>query len=304
MNNRLNVDKKTESDIEKHSQAEVDRLIRQVNEQQAANAFDSTDRVTLKQLVESFADSRGMVRLRIAETLGEIGKPSVPELIEGLTHHSNPVVRRACAKTLTLIADPSSIPALIEALSKDEDTVVKGSSVGALARMGEASVPVLIEILASSEYPESTKGHAAWALAFIGAEAKEAIYREISSDSAAVRAAVIGAISNIAEGDPEERAFKILVNALDDSSVNVRSEAASALGKLTHQPAMPKLLESLHHEDGETRKSAALALMKMGDRATIEALQNAITQEPEERVQKAIALAISQIERRLDAEDW
>ncbi|MBE9115633.1 HEAT repeat domain-containing protein [Lusitaniella coriacea LEGE 07157] len=298
MNHGLN----TEGDLNV-SQAKVDKLVRRVNEQQASNTFDSTDRATLKQLVESFADSRGMVRLRIAETLGEIGKPAVPELVEGLTHHSNPVVRRACAKTLTLIADPSSIPSLIDALLKDEDTVVKGSSVGALARIGEASVPVLIEILASSQHPESMKGHAAWALAFIGAEAKEAIYQEISSDFATVRAAVVGAISNIAEGDPEERAFKILVNSLEDPAVNVRSEAAAALGKLNYQPAIPKLLESLHHENGETRKSAALALMKMGDRATIEPLQNAMTEESEESVKKAIALAISQIERRLEAED-
>ena len=32
-----------------------------------------SDRATIERMVESFADSRGMVRLAIAETLGEIG---------------------------------------------------------------------------------------------------------------------------------------------------------------------------------------------------------------------------------------
>lgn len=286
------------------SQAETDVILAAVNEQLGLNSFNPDDQQLLKQMIESMGDSRGMVRLSFAEALGKIGKPATPLLMEAVANHPNPVVRRASAKTLTLIADPVAIPTLVNALLNDEDTVVKTSAVGGLAKIGEAAVPALLKILASTEYPESAKGHAVWALGFIGAEAREHLYQEINSDSAEVRAAVVGAIAKIAEEGTEEGAFHILVNALTDSSPMVRCEAASALGSLAYQPAIPNLVELLHHPDWETRKAAALALMKIGDRTALEPLQAALTDEEEVGVKAVIELAISQIERQLEQDSW
>jgi bilin biosynthesis protein len=304
MSVQLNSETQSGDDLALLSQQETDELLDRVLEQIAHQTFDPSDSHLLVQMVECLGDSRGMVRLRCAQTLGEIGKPATPFLIEALAHHQNVVVRRAAAKTLTLIADRTAIPALIHSLLNDEDTVVKGSSVGALAKMGEASVPVLLKILASLENPESTKGHAAWALAFIGVEAKDLLYKEIASESDEVRGAVVGAIAKIAQEQPEEAAFQHLVNALGDLSQNVRCEAASALGNLAYKSAIPNLLELLRHPDGESRKAAALALMKIGEQETLEPLKSAWTQEPEVAVQTIIKLAISQIEKRLAADDW
>ncbi|WP_298919639.1 HEAT repeat domain-containing protein [uncultured Nostoc sp.] len=286
------------------SQAETDALFAAVSEQLGLNTFNPDDQDLLKQMIESMGDSRGMVRLSFAEALGKIGKPAAPLLMEAVANHPNPVVRRASTKTLTLIADPIAIPTLVKALLNDEDTVVKASSVGALAKIGKAAVPALLKILASSEYPESAKGYAVWALGFIGAEAKEYLYQEINSDSAEVRAAVVGAIAKIAEEGTQEGAFNILVNALTDSSAIVRCEAASALGSLIYRPAIPNLVELLHHPDWETRKAAALALMKIGDRTSLEPLQAALTKEGEGGVQAVFKLAISQIERQLEEDAW
>ncbi|WP_306535098.1 HEAT repeat domain-containing protein, partial [Nostoc linckia] len=279
------------------SHAETDALLAAVSEQLNQNTFNPDDQKILKQMIESMGDSRGMVRLSFAEALGKVGKPVTPLLLEAVANHPNPVVRRASTKTLTLIADPIAVPTLVNALLNDEDTVVKGSSVGALARIGEAAVPALLEILASSTYPESAKGYAAWALAFIGAEGREYLYREINSDSPEVRAAVVGAIAKIAEESTETEAFQILINALTDASPIVRCEAAVALGSLAHQPAIPNFVELLHHPDWETRKAAALALMKIGDVIALEPLQTALTQEQEAGVQAVIKLAISQLEK-------
>ena len=280
-------------------ESETDALLQTVNEQITLHTFDPHNHQLLKRMVESLGDSRGMVRLGFAEALGEIGEPATPFLLESLAHHPNPVVRRACAKTLTLIADPTAIPTLINALLNDDDTVVKGSSVGALAKMGEAAVPPLLEILGSPEYPESAKGHAAWALAFIGAEAKELLYTTITSDLAEVRSAVVGAIAKVAQEQPEDRAFNLLLDALSDPTEMVRSEAAAALGQLAYQPAIPNLVQLLHHADWESRKAAALALMKIGDHTALEPLQTALTQESEAAVQQVLKLAISQIEKQL-----
>ncbi|NET33157.1 MAG: HEAT repeat domain-containing protein [Cyanothece sp. SIO1E1] len=279
------------------TQADTDKLLRQVSDQIAKNTFDPNDAQLLTQLVECLGDTRGMTRLRVAETLGVIGKPVTPYLQDALSQHANPVVRRAAAKTLTLIAEPSTIPTLLHALLNDEDTVVKGSSVAALAKMGAAAVPELLDILESPQHPDSTKGHAAWALAFIGVEAQEYLYQALSSDSSEVRAAVVGAIAKVADEKSEAGGFDILINALDDTAEIVRCEAAVALGNLGYQPALPKLVTLLHHTDWETRKSAALALMKIGDAQALAPLKMRLEQESETPVQKVIQLAISQIEK-------
>lgn len=277
------------------AQAETDALLRKVTEQIDLDIFDVNDAETLQLLVESLGDTRGMTRLRCAETLAEIGEAATPFLLDALANHANVVVRRAAAKTITLIADPIAVPNLIYSLLNDEDTVVKGSSVGALARIGEPSVKSLLEILASKDLPESTIGHAAWALAFIGAQAKEYLYQAIASDSAVVRGAVVGAIAKVAQEEPKDELFEILVKSLTDVDVDVRCEAAAALGNLAYKPAIPNLIELLDSGDGETRRAAALSLMKVGDRAAIEPLKAALAKESEAAIQGVIKLAISQI---------
>ncbi len=282
----------------------TDVLLAEVNSKIALKTFDNSDRQTIHQMVECLGDSRGMVRLGFAEALGKVGQPAIPFLVEALSHHSNEVVRRAAAKTLTLIADPVTIPPLLEAFLNDEDQVVRNSAVGALARIGEESVSPLLQILASPESDETIKGHAAWALAFIGSKGKETIYQAYNSDVEEVRTAVVGAISKIAEEQPEARAFKLLLQSLSDSSVNVRSEAAAALGNLAHAPAIPQLLALLSRQEPENRKSAALALMKIRDRSALEPLQNALTQESDSRVKQVIQLAITQLDKQSVDEEW
>jgi bilin biosynthesis protein len=286
------------------SHEETDALLQQVKQEIRENTINKSDNQLLQQMVECMGDSRGMIRLGFAEALGAVGKPAVPFLLDALANHKDVVVRRAAAKTLTLIADPIAVPNLIHAALHDEDTVVKGSAVGALARTGEAAVPPLLEILTSSENSESIKGHAAWALAFIGSKAKEQLYQAYASDSPEVRSAVVGAIARVAEEEKEERAFNLLVNSLEDSDANVRSEAAAVLGNLAYQPAREKLTELLKHPFGETRKSAALALMKIGNSVSIEPLQTALIEESEAEIKQVIKLAISQLEKKTEEDDW
>ena len=288
------------------SHKEADRLKNSINEQIAQSTLDRYDRQLIAQMIEGLGDTRGLVRLYYAETLGKvIGKPAVEQLISALLDHSNVVVRRAAGKTLTLIEDPQAVPHLIHALLNDEDTVVQASAIGALARMGDAAVDPLLEVLASDDSTESNKGHAAWALAFIGSQTKDKLYAAYSSDSPEVRAAVVGAIAKAAEENRDDtQALNLLVTSLNDEAANVRSEAAAVLGNLKYQPAIPNLIKLLTHPEGETRKSAALSLMKIGDRKAIEPLQTALSQETDEGIKKAIALAISLLERQTDTDDW
>ncbi|MBE9044857.1 HEAT repeat domain-containing protein [Pleurocapsales cyanobacterium LEGE 10410] len=286
------------------SHAETDQLLAQVNQQIDRGTFDYSDRHLIWQMIECLGDTRGLVRLGFAEALGVVGKPAVDPLIDALLHHPNVVVRRAAGKTLTLIEDPKAVPHLVYALLNDRDTVVQASAIGALARSGETAVTPLLEVLASADSTESNKGHAAWALAFIGAKAKDKLYAAYSSDSPEVRSAVVGAIAKVAEENEDTQALDLLVNSLNDTAANVRSEAAAVLGNLKYQPAIPSLTKLLNHPEGATRKSAALSLMKIGDRTSIEPLETALAKESDLGIKKAISLAISLLQRQSEADDW
>ena len=274
--------------------AATDALLQSVTEQIDLDTFDADDSVQLQQLVECLGDPRGLIRLRVAQTLGDIGGAATPLLVAALLDHLNPVVRRAAGKTLALIMDTSTVPDLLHALLNDEDTVVRGSAVGALAKMGEASVPALLSILADPIRSESTKGHAAWALGFIGAEAAPFLESAIRSDSIDVRCAAVGAIANLAQ-QGDERAVQLLIATLSDVDPNVRSEAASAIGKMAYLPALPNLITALGDLDGEVRRTAAVSLGKLGDRSAIPALEVLLTDDLEP-VRVLAKLAITKIE--------
>ena len=279
------------------SQEQTDNLLEKVAQEMSLKTFNSNDENLLQSLVECLGDTRGMTRLRAAQTLGDIGQPATPFLLEALAHHSNVVIRRAAAKTLTLIADPETIPQLVHSFLNDEDTVVQGSSVGALARMGEAGVIPLLDILGSSDIPESAKGHAAWALSFIGVKGKQYLEQAIDNNSPVVRTAVVGAIAKVVAEEPDQDLLDILVKSLNDPDSSVRCETAAVLGNLTYQPAIPTLVELLDHVDDETRKSAALSLMKIGDPVVLDPLRQALNSESTTTIQPIIKLAISQLER-------
>jgi bilin biosynthesis protein len=279
-------------------QAKNDAFIQGVNEQITLGTFEPTDPL-LEQLVEGLGDPRGLVRLRFAATLGEVGQAATPFLSEALANHADVVVRRAAAKTLTIIADPAAVPVLLHAFLNDEDTVVRSSSAGALARTGAASVPALLDILASTDQPQDIKGHAAWALAFIGSEASEYLYQSLNAASLDVRCAVIAALGNVAQEQSDEKACNLLVSTLTDPEPSIRTEAAAALGQVNYPPAVPHLILALQDRDLDVRKAAINSLGKIGDRSALASLQALLT-DPQEVVGILAKLAIAQIERQED----
>jgi len=278
------------------SPEETDALIDKVEAQLSDNTFNPEDHETIAQMVEGMGDKRGMTRLKLAERLGIIGKPAVPFLLEALANHSDPVVRRASAKTLTLIADPTAVPNLIHSLLHDEDIVVKNSCIGALARTGKASVPELLKIIAD-EPDQTIKGHAAWALAFIGKDASEYLYQAMNSDSVDVRCAIVGALGSLIQEQEDEKALKILIDSLHNSEPLIRIEAAAILSKINKPSVASDLIPCLKDTDADVRKAVALSLMKIGDHNSVEPLEKALNEETEESIKPIFKLAINQINK-------
>ncbi len=174
---------------------------------------------------------------------------------------------------------------------------------GAMAVMGEAAAPVLLNILASPDYPNSSKGLATWGLSFVGAAGADHLYEAINAEQEEVRSAVVGALTSVVQEEDNPKALTSILNALKDTSPMVRSEAAAALGKLSNSAVVPQLATALGDHDGDVRKTVAMALMKIGDEGAIAPLQSALDQEADDAVRPVMGLAIAQLQKKQPEEE-
>ena len=277
-----------------------DMLLAAVSAQLAAGAFTDQDGAVLARLVEGLGDQRGLVRFGFAERLAAIGLPAAPFLRHALREHENVAVRRAAAKTFTLIKDPKSMATLGEALTEDPDPVVQGSAAGALAELGGAAVPLLLTILEDPRISAFCKGLAAWALASIGARGAEQLRPAMESPLVDVRAAVVGALGDQIQNSDDQEALTLLHQALEDPSEEVQAEAVTAFGKLQHPRFIPVLAASLGSPSLEVRKNGALALMKCRNGAGLPPLETARQREGDGPLATVLSLAITQLRRSLE----
>jgi bilin biosynthesis protein len=215
-----------------------------------------------------------------------------------MRRHENVTVRRAAAKTLTLINDVKALPDLLEALLEDPDPVVQGSAVGAMACIGAASVDGLLDVLINPKSSQMQIGLASWGLSFVGAKAPEALRKAACSEHAQVRTAAIAALGDQIQQLDDLDARELLQNALKDPEEEVRAEATTLLGKLhdTNWGA-PLLLPMLSDQDAQVRKNAALSLMKLRDPQVISKLRTELEHEQDSSVITIFNLAINQLSR-------
>ncbi len=133
----------------------------------------------------------------------------------------------------------------------------------------EETVEKLLAMLASGD--ERQECAAADALRYIRKKSivkdsdrvKEVLASKLSSPMMKVREGAADALIEIAD----EKQFEHLLRALDDESPAVCRCAAMAIGYMKPEialKAVPKLLERLLHEDGDTCTDAANALIKIG----------------------------------------
>ena len=277
-----------------------DMLLAAVSAQLAAGVFPDQDRTILARLVEGLGDQRGLVRFGFAERLAAIGLPAAPFLRHALRDHENVAVRRAAAKTFTLIKDPKSMATLGEALTEDPDPVVQGSAAGALAELGGGAVPLLLVILEDPQHTAFCKGLAAWALASIGARGAEQLRPAMESPLVDVRCAVVGALGDQIQNSDDQEALTLLHQALKDPSEEVQAEAVTAFGKLQHPRFIPVLAASLESPSLEVRKNGALALMKCRNGAGLPPLERAQQREGDGPLAAVLALATTQLRRSLE----
>jgi bilin biosynthesis protein len=300
-------------------QAKVDQLIKQVNQQIELLTLERPDPSLLRQMVQCLVDPRRATRLSLIDAFGQIGEPATPFLLEGLASHPEPVVRRACCNALTNIGDPASVDGLVRALLKDDDIGVKSAAAGALAKVGAPAFDSLRAILASEKASESCKGHAAWAMASMGSEVSERLYRIMSDPSPAVRTAVVGALAQLAQKpaptepetaqkQPDPAGVEQSGRAQPGSSQAGQSQSAQAGQSQagSEQPPQPirhrseqnqalvMLTEALSDHSPEVRIEAAANLARLNYQKAYQPLVACLKDRSGE-VRKAAAMALAKL---------
>lgn len=315
-----------QTDAQDIEHSSTDALIIEVNDMLSARAL--LPQQLIERMVVHLADNRGMARLGLVEAFGTIGSPALPALLAGLTSCPNPVVRRSCGKALAKIGDSAATEPLLTTLVNDEDTVTRSSSAGALARMGRVAVPHLLKLISDPSISMTAKGHAAWAISFMQGDAGDALFDSVHHPSQDVRIAVISALGAVAIGDAlpamgtssdddwgeddcekaglRDRAISVMRTALNDGSPEVRAEAATALANAGCTEEAGKIADMLTDQDVELRRTAALALMKLGDVSVVERLSERADDETEvDSVRNVARLAASYLKQMVEEDsDW
>ncbi len=281
------------------SSKEAANLAKELKEKLKEGGKPEADINLIKKLISGLGDKRGLLRRTFSEGLGIIGKAALPELREALLNSQSVTVRRAAAKTLKLVGDPSALPDLLNALLNDQDPVVQGSAVGAIAIFGEDAAKKLLEVIESPKSSEMQCGLASWGLSFIGAKGARVLIKGAMSNNEKVRASSISALGEQIQLSSDADAKGILSNAINDPSDEVQIEAIKLMGCLDEQNWDLNLIaRKLKARNPLVRKQSALSLMKLKAVNQRKELKESLITEKDPEVIRIIKLSLSKIDTR------
>lgn len=280
------------------SEEEALDLATHLKERLRAGLPIDSDPDSIATMIAGLGDSRGLLRRSFSGGLGSVGKAAVPALCQAMKHSPQVTVRRAAAKTLTLIKDPSSLPDLLSTFLSDTDSVVQGSTMGAMASMGDQSVEAILSIIAAPESTEMQIGLANWALTLIGDRAPQVLRQAAISENPNIRKASISALGSQIQNLDDEDDKQLFLNALSDPYAEIRAEAVTLIGKFDDTKiAVPLVIAKLADSDPWVRKNSALSLMKLRDTSALNALEERSKNEDDDAVLSVLRLAINQLTR-------
>ncbi|WP_269609609.1 HEAT repeat domain-containing protein [Prochlorococcus marinus] len=251
----------------------------------------------IKLLIKGLGDDNGLARRMHAKELAQVGAAALPELIKVLLNSKNVIQRRAAAKTLKLVEDPTALPHLIKALTNDSDAVVQFSAAGAIAIFGEDAANHLIILLENQDHTEMQYGLAAWCLEFIGAKAPNAIKKAAKSKNTNVKSAAISALEEHIRHSQDQEAIQLVESAINDTDENVQIEAIKLVGKLYRiESLVSTLILKLNNNSLDIRKASVLSLMQLNINEAINPLKDLLKIEQDKNVRAIIKLAIKKID--------
>ena len=242
-------------------------------------------------LASSLSDSSETVRTAAAISLAEIKQPASGALLLPRLEKAEGFVLASLLHALRELRLPDSLgAALLGADNADER--VRLAAVGLLGWLKDPAALPVLERLAASDPVVSVRRAAAGALGL--AQGREsavlpALLSALRDDAWQVREEAAATLGKLRLPDSVEP----LIEALSDGYWQVRLIAARALGRLKDRRATEALIrDALTQDKVNLRKEAAIALGEIGDVRALSALQVAADDaDPEVRKMARLAIA-------------
>ncbi|HEX5734366.1 MAG TPA: HEAT repeat domain-containing protein [Blastocatellia bacterium] len=201
--------------------------------------------------------------------------------------------RRSAVLTLAALENDAARNPLISALS-DRSERVRAAAVTALGRFEDTGLATIVAPLVTKDKSAFVRKSAAYALGRLRSQAGTvALVAALRDKEIEVRGAAAVALGEY----PDAQAVEPLTAALADKSEFVRAQAARALGANGRAAAraVPSLIRVLtSDQDLEAKRQAATALGQIGDQSALPALEAAL-RASDPHLSSAALTAIKQI---------
>lgn len=220
-------------------------------------------------LVEALSDQDHHIRYVAEQSLLQIGKPAVADLVTALK--SEPT-KSTATRVLTEIGPDAAaaVPALTSLL-QEKNPELRREVILALASIGpdaKSAAPELVKILQDKEF--MYRAAAAFAIGKLNATDSAAAVKTAfqNADSSELR---LASLWTLLQFDPKNEeniklALPLLKVALEHERPQVRREAARALSQLgvRSKDAVAALAKNLNDKDAEVRRESLIALAEIG----------------------------------------
>ncbi|MDR4464750.1 MAG: HEAT repeat domain-containing protein [Nitrospira sp.] len=198
----------------------------------------------IEPLIPLLQDKVKAVREEAAASLGAMGDPAIPLLLNAL-HHDEWIVRLHAVESLGKTRSPQAVEPLLSVLFNDTDSAVREDAVRALGEIGDSRS---VEYLLTAMREPGLRTVAIEALGKIGDT--RAVPRLIECISGAVRPEITQTVGGCGDQWTEE--------------LVAQGAAVRALGDIGDDQAIPSLVAAL--EPTATRAEAASALTRFGSK--------------------------------------
>lgn len=248
-------------------------------------------------LMDALRDSCSFVRRAAAIALGQMQAKEAQGALLRTLEDPNFYVRRAAINAVGKLGIPDLAPMLIPFLETDDPRIRRTATIALRRLEAREAIPKMIEVLESHLVSPSQRDLPVvktLVVALGDLEAAEAVpvLVRVIRGYVGVRSLTAKALGKI--GDP--RAAEALIEALQDKkSRNLQLAALKSLGRLRHREAVPAVRQFLDAPDPRLRRTAALALGALGDRAAIPQLLEIARNDESPLVRPAAVEALGEV---------
>jgi len=238
----------------------------------AARTLVSIGEPAVEELIIALDHPAWDVRLRTAETLGQIGDSRAVKPLTELLGDQAAYVRECAAETLGQIGDPRAVKPLVSLLD-DPDAHVRLQAKEAVAQIGKPAITALVAQLKHES--RLVRGNAVAALAQIAdPRVVTPLVRMLGDLDRFVQNLALVALVGLGEMGTEH-----LEAALRNKNPGVRQNATKALGMIGDVRAVDYLIPMLKDPEPVIRAAAAEALGNIGDSRAFAALSTSLADE-------------------------